>query len=366
MELALVHDWLNHLWGAEDVLETLVGMYDEAPIYTSIYWRAGMPTIYREWDIRTSWMDRLPGIYRHHQPYLPLYPLAFGRLDLSAYPMVLSNKSGFCHGIRTGANTTHICYCLTPTRYVWRYEEYAARETLPSTVRLMLTPLIRWLRRWDYQAAQRVDHFIAISTEVQARIRLYYDRDSTIIFPPVDTQRFSLAERHDDYFLIVSRLIPYRRIDLAVRAFNRLGLPLVIAGVGHDREVLEAMANSNITFLGYVPDADLPDLFRRCRAYVLSGDEDFGIAPVQAMAAGRPVIAYAAGGALDTVIPGETGLHFKELTPESLAAALQQFEDLSFDSTVIRRHAERFDRSNFEHKLRTFVQEMGERRRKES
>ncbi len=361
MGLTLVHDWLNQKGGAEDVLEALVGLYPQTPLYTSMYWRDGMPAAYREWDIRTTWMDRLPGIYQHHQPYLPLYPLAFSKLDLSQYEIVLSNKSGFCHGVHTGPNTTHICYCLTPTRYVWHYQEYAAREALPTPIRIALRPLIRYLRRWDYLAAQRVDHFIAISGEIQARIRQYYQREATVIYPPVDTSYFAPADRHDDYFLIVSRLIPYRRIDLAVRAFNRLGLPLVIAGDGRDREALQAMAESNITFAGFVPDADLPELFARCRAYVLAGSEDFGIAPVQAMAAGRPVIAYASGGALDYVIPGQTGLHFREPTPEALVAAVQAFDEERFDPVVIRRHAERFDKSVFECKLREFVERVGNR-----
>jgi glycosyltransferase involved in cell wall biosynthesis len=359
MKLALVHDWLNQIGGAEDVLETLVSMYPQAPVYTSIYWPENMPAAYREWNVITTWLDRLPGIHTHHQPYLPLYPLAFGKLKLAGYDVVLSNKSGFCHGIRTGSDTTHISYCLTPTRYVWRYGEYAAREALPSPLRLALAPLVRWLRRWDYQAAQRVDHFIAISTEIQRRIKAYYDRDSTIIFPPVDTGRFAPASHHEDYFLIVSRLVPYRRIDLAVRAFNRLGLPLLIAGDGRDREALSAMANSNVTFLGYVPEADLPDILARCRAYVLPGEEDFGIAPVQAQAAGRPVIAYASGGALDSVIPGQTGLHFDAPTVASLVAAVRQFDDLAFDPAVIRRNAERFDTRVFEREIRAFVEKCG-------
>lgn len=359
MHLALVHDWLNQMGGAEDVLETLVSMYNQAPVYTSMYWRKGMPAAYRDWDIRPTWMDRLPGIHRHHQPYLPLYPLAFARLDLSAYDLVLSNKSGFCHGVQTGPDTTHICYCLAPTRYVWDFDGYAAREALPPVLRRLLVPFIKVLRRWDYRAAQRVSHFIAISAEIQARIRRYYNRDSSIIFPPVDTQRFVPVGYHDDFFLIVSRLVPYKRIDLAVRAFRQLDLPLVIAGDGRDREALEAMADSNITFLGYVPDADLADLYARCRAFVLPGKEDFSIAPVQAMASGRPVIAYGTGGALDTVIPGLTGLFFEEPTPESLVAAVRQFEDLSFDDDAIRRHAEQFDKRVFEGKLRAFVHKFG-------
>jgi glycosyltransferase involved in cell wall biosynthesis len=347
--------------GAEDVLEALIGIYPQAPLYTSIYWRAGMPAAYRNWDIRTTWMDRLPGIYRHHQPYLPLYPLAFAGLDLRDFEVVLSNKSGFCHGVRVGPAATHICYCLSPTRYVWDYATYAAREALPSAIRRALMPLIRLLRRWDYRAAQRVHHFVAISTEVQVRIQRHYHREAAIIFPPVNTRRFAPVSCHDDYFLIVSRLIPYRRIDLAVQAFNHLGLPLLIAGDGRDREVLQAMAGPTITFLGYVPDADRADLMARCRAYILPGTEDFGIAPIQAMAAGRPVIAHASGGALDTVIPGKTGLHFRELTSESLVAAVRQFDHLSFDPAVIRRHAERFDNCVFERKLRAFVEERVQR-----
>ncbi|MGB9776501.1 MAG: glycosyltransferase [Anaerolineae bacterium] len=352
--LALVHDWLNQRGGAEDVLETLVAMFPGAPVYTSIYWREGMPESYRAWDIRTTWMDRLPGIYRRHQPYLPFYPLAFSGLDLSGYDVVLSNKSGFCHGVRTG-RAVHICYCLTPTRFVWDFEGYAAREAIPGPVRRALRPLIGLLRRWDWQAAQRVTRFIAISREVQARIRRYYGRESVIIYPPVETGRFRPAPAHDDYYLIVSRLVPYRRIDLAVEAFRRLGRPLVIAGDGRDRPRLESMAGPTVTFLGRVPDSALPDLFARCRAYVLPGVEDFGIAPVQAQAAGRPVIAFGAGGALDTVIPGRTGVFFHEPTPEALAEAVRAFDPESVDPQECVRNAARFDRSVFEEQILALV-----------
>jgi glycosyltransferase involved in cell wall biosynthesis len=367
MRLALIHDWLNQIGGAEDVLETLVDIFPHAPVYTSMYWQEGMPPTYRSWDIRATWMDRLPSIYRHHQPYLPLYPLAFARLDLSSYDVVLSNKSGFCHGVRTD-ETLHICYCLTPTRYVWDFEAYAAREALPSALKTALRPTIALLRRWDYRAAQRVDHFIAISREVQARIRRHYERDSVIIYPPVDTARFHPstlptvaghrpAPAPDGYYLIVSRLIPYKRIDLAVRAFNQLELPLVIAGAGRAREPLEALAGPTVTFLGRVPDEDLPDLFARCRAYVLPGVEDFCIAPVQAQAAGRPVIAYGAGGALDTVIEGKTGALFHQQTPEALAAAVRNFDPKSIAPRACTENAARFDTSVFKQQLTRFIEE---------
>ena len=356
MRIALVHDWLNQVGGAEDVLETLAGMFPTAPIYTSMYWREGMPPAYRGWDIRTTWMDLLPGIYRHHQPYLPLYPLAFAQVDLSAYDVVLSNKSGFCHRVSTG-EATHICYCLTPTRYVWDFEDYAAREALPSTLKRALRPVIRLLRRWDFRAAQHVNHFVAISREVQARIQHYYGRDSVVIHPPVDTNRFQPAPTHDDYYLIVSRLIPYRRIELAVSAFNQLGLPLVIAGDGRDRPRLEALARPNVTFLGYVPDEELPGLFARCRAYVLPGVEDFGIAPVQAQAAGRPVIAPRAGGALDTVVEGETGIFFDAPTPEALGATIAAFDADDIDTHDCVRNAARFDVDEFKRKTMRFIEE---------
>jgi glycosyltransferase involved in cell wall biosynthesis len=356
VRLAIVHDWLNQLGGAEQVLETLVEMFPEAPVYTSIYWRDGMPLTYRSWDIRTTWMDRLPGIHRHHQPYLLLYPLAFAGLELSGYDVVLSNKSGFCHGVRTG-NAIHICYCLSPTRYVWDFENYASREALPAVLKRALRPLMRCLRRWDYQAAQRVHHFVAISREIQARIRRFYCRTSTIIYPPVNTDRFRPSPAHDDYYLIVSRLVPYKRIDLAVRAFNQLRLPLLIAGSGRDRAALEAMAGPTISFLGYVPDTELPGLFARCRAYILPGVEDFSIAPVQAQAAGRPVIAFGAGGALDTVLEGQTGTFFYEPTPEALADAVRNFNPDDVDPQLCRANAERFAAPLFRERLRQFIRE---------
>lgn len=368
MQLALVHDWLNQIGGAEDVLETLVGMFPGAPVYTSIYWREGMPAAYRAWDIHTTWMDRLPAIHQHHQPYLPLYALAFGRLDLSGHELVLSNKSGFCHGVRTG-EAVHVCYCLTPARYLWDFETYAAREALPGGLKAALRPLIRLLRRWDYRAAQRVDHFVAISRAVQARIRQHYGRESAVIYPPVDTARFhpatGLRSRSgqragpagDGYYLIVSRLVPYKRIDLAVRAFNLLDLPLLIVGEGRDRAPLEGMAGPTITFLGRVPDEDLPELYGRCRAYVLPGVEDFSIAPVEAQAAGRPVIAYGAGGALDTVIEGETGALFREPSAEALAAAVRGFDAAAIDPGACLRNAARFDSGVFKRQLTRFVEQ---------
>ncbi len=357
MQLALVHDWLNQRGGAEDVLEVLVDLYPQSPIYTSIYYADQMPDAYRAWDLNTLWIDKLPYIHQRHQPYLPLYPLAWGGVDLSAYDVVLSNKSGFCHGFQHDAETLHVCYCLTPTRYVWQLDAYLKREGFGRAVSLSLRPLIEMLRRWDFEAAGRVDHFIAISTAIQKRIKRYYQRDAHIIYPPVETDRFQPASSCDDYFLCVSRLIPYKRIDLAVQAATRLDVPLKVAGMGRALDDLKAKAGPTVEFLGYVPNEDLNDLLARCKAFVFPGLEDFGIAPVQAMAAGRPVIAFGAGGALDTVLPGETGELFREQTVESLAAAMADFDPALYSPATLRAHAERFDRRIFEREMTSYVEQ---------
>jgi glycosyltransferase involved in cell wall biosynthesis len=344
--------------GAEGVLEMLAKMFPEAPVFTTIYWRQGMPAHYRTWDIRTTWLDRAPFIYWHHQPFLPLYPLAVESIDLRGYDLILSNKSGFCHGVRTSSKQLHIDYCLTPTRYVWDYSGYTKREGLGRVTGLALRPLIHWLRRWDRRAADGVNHFVAISREIQSRIARFYERDSTIIYPPVDIERFCpSAEPSGDYFLIVSRLIPYKRIDLAVRACSELGAPLIVGGEGRDRAALEAAAGPTVRFVGHVPDEELGELMAHCRAFIFPGYEDFGITPLEAQAAGRPVIAYAAGGALDTVIDGETGIFFHEQTPEALADAIRRLETTDFDPAAIRRNAERFSVARFKDELSAFIKE---------
>ena len=356
-KMAIVHDWLNQCGGAENVLESLVDLFPAAPIFTSIYHPQAMPDNYRQWDIRTSFMDGIPLVRRYHRPFFPLYPLAFESFDFSGYDLVLSNKSGFCHGVITGPDTLHICYCLTPTRYLWDFGRYARRENIGKLSRALLRPVLSYLRLWDRLAADRVDHFIAISTTVQRRIARIYRRESEIIFPPVDTDRFEPGSRSEDFYLVLGRLIPYKRVDLAVQAAGRLDRPLVVAGDGRDRPALEAIAGPMVTFTGRVSDSEAVDLMRRCRAFIFAGVDDFGITPVEAMAAGKPVIAFAAGGAQDTVIEGETGLFFREPTAEALAAAIERFETLDFDPGRIRSHAEQFSRPVFERRIGTFIEQ---------
>lgn len=355
MKVALVHDWLNQRGGAEDVLEALVSLFPDSPVYTSLYRREAMPDSWRMWDIRTSFIDRLPMSRKRQQFYLPLYPLAFEQFDFSEFDLVISNKSGFCHGVITETSTKHICYCLTPTRYVWRYHQYAEQERIGRLSRMILPPILTYLRVWDRIAADRVDHFIAISDVVRRRIAKVYRRESTIIYPPVETTRFEPVSKVDDYYLIVGRLVPYRRVDLLIEAFNHLDRPLVIAGTGRDRERLEELAGPTVTFLGYVSDDDLPDLLARCRAFLFPGEEDFGIAPIQAMAAGRPVIAYAGGGAMETVIPG-CGVLFAEQSVAAIIEAVENFDTDKVDPTFIRSHAKKFDTAAFTSQLSDFVE----------
>lgn len=355
MKVALVHDWLNQRGGAEDVLEALVSLFPDSPVYTSLYRREAMPDSWRMWDIRTSFIDRLPMSRKRQQLYLPLYPLAFEQFDFSEFDLVISNKSGFCHGVITETSTKHICYCLTPTRYVWRYHQYAEQERIGRLSRMILPPILTYLRAWDRIAADRVDHFIAISDVVRRRIAKVYRRESTIIYPPVETTRFEPVSKVDDYYLIVGRLVPYRRVDLLIEAFNHLDRPLVIAGTGRDRERLEELAGPTVTFLGYVSDDDLPDLLARCRAFLFPGEEDFGIAPIQAMAAGRPVIAYAGGGAMETVIPG-CGVLFAEQSVAAIIEAVENFDTDKVDPTFIRSHAKKFDTAAFTSQLSDFVE----------
>ena len=367
--IALVHDWLNQLGGAENVLEELVTLFPGAPIYTSMYAPEQMPSAYRQWPIHTSFMQNLPGVTTHHQRYLPLYPLAFGHIDLSQYDLVLSNKSGFCHGVQTKASVTrfsksprrarHVCYCLTPTRFLWLYEQYREREQIQGMVNLALQPLLALLRRWDWAAAQRVDHFVAISSTVQQRICDVYGRESVVIHPPVDVDYFTpnAATPIGNYYLIVSRLIPYKRIDLAVQAFQHLPQEkLIVVGEGRDLVALRSVASPNVRFLGRQSRARIRELLQGCKAFIFPGLEDFGIAPVEAMSVGRPVIAFGGGGALDTIVPGVTGELFCEQTWQSLLTVLEHFNAADYDPAACRRQAEQFSVGNFRQRLLGYLE----------
>lgn len=349
MKLAVVVSWLNQYGGAERVLETVHALFPDAPIYTSTYHPASLPAAYRAWDIRASFLDRLP--LKNQRLLLPLYPAAFESLDLREYDTLLSITSAFAHGVRPRPGARHLCYCLTPARFLWNYADYVERERIGHVARAALPLFIAGLRAWDRRAAERVTQFVAISETVRARIAAYYQRAAPIIYPPVEVERFDVSTARDDYFLILSRLVPYKRIDVAVQAFNALGLPLVIAGEGRDRARLQALAKSNVRFVGRVSDEQARAWLARCRAFIFPGEEDFGITPLEANASGKPVIAFAGGGALETVVPGVTGEFFRQATAAALGAVVRAFDDSRYDPLTLRRHAEKFGTSVFKAKL---------------
>jgi glycosyltransferase involved in cell wall biosynthesis len=353
--VAIVADYLNQRGGAEWVVAILHTMFPEAPVFTPILDRASLWPQLIDADIRVSWMQRLPGLQRHFRKYFALYPLAVEGFDLSSYDLVLSSSCAFGKGARVAPHAVHVCYCHTPMRFVWDYEAYIAREGLGIGARSLLPPLIRLMRWWDVRTSARPHAFVANSTTVADRIRRYYGREASVIPPPVDVSRFAVGSRTEPYYLVVSRLQAYKRIDLAVQAFTRLGLPLRIVGDGPDRAALEHLAGPNVEFLGRVSDREVARMMAECQALVTPGLEDFGIAAVEANASGRPVLAFRGGGALDIVLERLNGLTFAEPSADALVAAVEQHRRLRWDPRAIREYAERFDVGVFRRRLLEFI-----------
>ncbi len=336
------------------MLEAIHALFPEAPVYTSFYDPAAMPAAYRTWDVRTSFMQHLPGWKKHFRRYFLLYPSAFESFDLKEYDLIISSSSAYAKGVIPRPGAVHICYCHTPMRFAWRTKDYVERESINGMQGAVLPFLLTYVRLWDVTTSARVDAFIANSQEVAGRIGRYYGRTATIIPPPVDLPLYQDCPP-GDFYLAGGRLIPYKRISLAVEALTKLGLPLKIFGDGRDRVALESIAGPQVEFLGWVDEQQRRDLFAHCRAFIFPGVEDFGITPLEAMAAGRPVIAYAAGGALETVVEGVTGRFFYHQTAADLAAAVAASRYDDFDAYVIRQHAEGFGYPVFFERMRTFI-----------
>ncbi|HTK10222.1 MAG TPA: glycosyltransferase [Ktedonobacteraceae bacterium] len=358
MKVALVHDYLNQMGGAERVVMAFHEIFPEAPVYTSIYDPQRVDPAFQKMDIRTSFMQKLPLVTKHHQPFLPLYPFAMEQMDLRGYDLVLSSSSAFGKGVLTRPETMHICYCHTPMRWCWNYDEYVEREQLGRVSRSVLPFLITGMRLWDQTSAMRVDEFIANSPIVAERIKKYYRREAVIIPPPVEAERFQFdpATQPEDYFLLLGRMVPYKRFDLAIKACTALGLPLVVIGEGRDKEQLQQMAGPTIRFLGRLTDEEVLHYYAHCRAFLFPGEEDFGITPLEAQASGRPIIAYGAGGALASVIDGVTGRFFHEQTVESLSQVLATFDEKQFDPEIIHNHALEFDKPRFQRRIQQFIE----------
>jgi glycosyltransferase involved in cell wall biosynthesis len=363
--VAIVHDYLNQMGGAERVVAVLHRMYPDAPIFTTIADRDKLVPELRDADVRTTWMQRIPGIFKHFKLYFWLYPLAVRSIRLQGYDIIVSSSSAYAKGINKPAGSVHVCYCHTPMRFAWDFDTYIQGSGTPKLLQWLARPMQHPLRMWDVARSRQVDHFIANSSIVQQRIDRSYGRSSRIIYPPVDISRFGSGDVHGgsggtpgDYFLIVSRLVSYKRIDLAIEACNQLSRKLIIIGDGPDRGRLTGLAGpsrTNIQFRGRLADHEVTRIMKDCRALLFPGLEDFGITPLEANACGRPVIAFRGGGALDTISPGVNGMYFDEPCVESLALAMMAFESMDWDGERIRRHAERFEESRFCAELGPYV-----------
>lgn len=356
MKVALVHDHLIQDGGAEQVLRVFQDIWPDAPTYTLLHDKKQAHPAFLPRDIRTSFLQKIPGALRFYKLLLPLMPHATERHDLSKYDLVISSSSGLAKGVITKPETIHISYCHTPTRYLWSdTHSYVEESHFPGFVKALIPLALTNIRLWDRLTADRVDRFVANSSTVRNRIHKYYRRDSDVIPPPVDIRAFSIAPQIENFYLVGGRLVPYKRFDIVVKAFSNLNIPLKIFGMGPEMEKLKAMAKPNIEFLGYVDDRTRSELYQKCIAFLHPHEEDFGITAIEAMASGRPVIAYAKGGALETVIPGVTGKFIQEQSWEELADTVIRFKPETFDPLRIRTHALQFDIPHFKERFKRYV-----------
>ena len=368
LRVALIHYWYVRRRGGERVLEVLADMYPQADIFTIVYDPAALPDSIKSHKIAGSFLQKLPKVKNYYRALLPFYPLALEQLRLDDYDLVISQESGPAKGVITRTGTCHVCYCHTPMRYLWdMYHDYSSTAPLGMLGRGFYSLACHYVRQWDYATAARVDHFAASSENGARRIRKYYGRGSDVIYPPVDVDSFSVSDTHDDFYLVVSPLVPYKRIDLAVEACNALGRRLLVIGDGPQKSTLLKMAGPTVTFLGFQSDEVVREHYRRCRAFLFPGEEDIGLAPIEAQASGRPVIAYGRGGALETVkgfYPAQpdltesgSGVFFEEQSVESLKDAILAFEAVEerFSARTIRNHALQFDKEHFKKRFAGFV-----------
>lgn len=357
--VAIVHEWFTSMRGGEKCVEALCEVFPNATLYCLVHVPGSVSPTIERMPIRTSFIHKLPFAAKYYRHYLPLFPMAVEQFDLSEFDIVISSNHAVAKGVRTKPETLHICYCHTPMRYIWNlYDEYFGKNAAGVFTRIGARMFVNSLRRWDVRAAVNPHYFIANSQNVQARIKRVYNRAADVIYPPVDTSLFQPSQSMGDYFLIVSAFVPYKRIDLAINAFNKTGDKLVIIGDGPDDARLRAIAQSTIRFLGPQPDEVLKKHYAGCSALVFPGEEDFGIVPVEAMASGKPVIAFAKGGALETVIDSpdlRTGILFQDQTIDSLIEAIERCKQTPFDPPAIRAHAVTFDREIYKKKMADYV-----------
>ncbi|MEJ2048305.1 MAG: glycosyltransferase [Calditrichota bacterium] len=365
LRVAIVHDWLTGMRGGEKVLEVFCQIFPEADIYTLIYNEGSVSSVIASHKIHTSFVNRFPFKKSKYRHFLPLFPTAIERFNFKQYDLILSSSHCVAKGIITPPDAKHIAYLHTPMRYVWdMYEDYFGRDQVGFIGRLTIPYFANYLRMWDVTSSNRVDWFLANSQHVANRIHKFYGRQATVIHPPVDTELFEISRENRNYFLIVSALVPYKRIDLAVQVFNANKKPLIIVGEGPELKRLQKMAKGNIEFVSWQPGSGLKKFYAKARALIFPGEEDFGIVPVEAMANGTPVIAYGKGGALETVLGQEsldasarTGIFFYQQTTEALSQAVDKFENMDWNPSFISQHARQFDKKIFQDKIIRFIQD---------
>jgi glycosyltransferase involved in cell wall biosynthesis len=359
--VVLVHDWLTGMRGGEKVLEILCEAYPSADLLTLVHIPGSVSPTIERMRPRTSFLQTLPGIRRFYRYYLPLFPIAIEQFDLDKYDLVISTSHCAAKAVIRSARARHLCYCFTPMRYAWdQFDAYFGEDRVGRVGNRVLRPILGSLARWDAATAGRVDRYVAISQYIAGRIKRYYNRDALVIYPPVDTAFYTPdGAGTGQFLLIVSALVPYKRIDVAIEASQLSGMPLRIVGTGPEREALQTLAHKRgapVEFLGAVSDHELRDLYRSAAATLLPGEEDFGIAPVEAQACGRPVVAFGHGGALETVIDGVTGILVSESTPQAFADGIARARARAFDPNAIREHAMKFDRTVFIRSMQSAIE----------
>ena len=358
MKVAIIHYWFVNWRGGEKVIEALLDLYPNADIYTHVYDEKATESRLKGKKINTTFINSLPAAKKHYQKYLPLMPMALEQLDLRDYDLVISSESGPAKGITVAPDSLHVCYCHSPMRYVWdMYPDYLA--STGKFTKLLMRPLIHYLKMWDRLSADRVDHFIANASFIEKRINKFYRREASVIYPPVEIEEFIYKEEKEDFYLVLGQLTPYKRADLVVDAFLKNGKKLVVIGTGEQYASLKEKSNDNISILGRQDWSECKKYLSNAKALIFPGVEDFGMVPVEAMASGTPVIAFAKGGALETVVDKVTGLYFYEQTVDKLNDCISDFEEnyLSFDCKEIRAHAKKFSKSNFKENFKLFVDE---------
>lgn len=356
LRVAIVAEELTQLGGAERVLDAIMEIFPNAPIYTLVWDKEKTQHKYDKFDVRPSFIQKLPFGVKKYKWYLPLMPAAIEAFNLKDFDLIISSSSALIKGVKTNKNQIHICYCHTPTRYLWSdSEEYLKTAPAPGFLKPFVKFVFKFLRQWDLKASKRPDFYIANAKNIQAKIKKYYGRDSTVIYPSVESKNFKISRTIGDYYLLLARLEPYKKADLVIEAFNQSSKKLVIVGSGTKKEEWQKMSGPNIKFTGRLSDEDLVKYYSECLAFIHPQEEDFGITPLEAMASGRPVIAYKKGGALETIIEGETGEFFYPQTVEALQKLLQDFNPEKYNPQKIREHALTFDKSIFKEKLIEYI-----------